>query len=171
MKLDLRLLGLIVVVLLSVQPTFALQAGDDSSPRQQESNSSSDSDSAEELPKAESPPNRLDMCRASVERLIALQESDGAWPYEGVYRVRRKIPVGYRIGGTAIVSAALLHADLPERKAADEAIRKGVQLILAELENPLMKPTVDNKYDVRVWGHIFALDLFCRVGCARLVFL
>ncbi|MCX5690923.1 MAG: hypothetical protein NTV94_14260, partial [Planctomycetota bacterium] len=29
------------------------------------------------------------------------------WPYEGVYRVRGKIPVGYRIGGTALTVLAL----------------------------------------------------------------
>ncbi len=45
-----------------------------------------------------------------VEQLLEIQNEDGAWPYEGVYRVNRKIPVGYRIGGTAICCEALLYA-------------------------------------------------------------
>lgn len=108
--------------------------------------------------------DRSELIRAAAERLLSIQEEDGAWPYEGVYRVRRKIPVGYRIGGSAIVCSALLTADLGDDRAkADAAITKSVGLILEELEHPLMKPSTEDRYDVRVWGHIFALDLFCRL--------
>jgi len=113
----------------------------------------------------------------SVEQLIALQEKDGAWPYEGVYRVRGKIPVGYRIGGTAIVCTSLLYcnsrpvnskSEAPEsdpngNRSVHEAIERGTKLILKELEDPLMRPSVENRYDVRVWGHIYALDFFCHL--------
>ena len=108
------------------------------------------------------------LIQAAAKRLVEVQEDDAAWPYEGVYRVRREIPVGYRIGGSAIVCSALLSADLKEdREKADAAIRKSVDLILAELEDPLMKPTKRSRYDVRIWGHIFALDLFCRIKASK----
>lgn len=103
-----------------------------------------------------------------ISQLIKLQHDDGAWPYEGVYRVNRKIPVGYRIGGTAITCTALLYGSFEttsphDEKASETAIRKGVQLILTELADPRMRPSRENRYDVRVWGHIYALDLFCRL--------
>lgn len=102
-----------------------------------------------------------------VKQLLAVQHEDGAWPYEGVYRVQRKIPVGYRIGGTAICCEALLYATEKTNEEADVAIRQGIELILKELENPLMEPSKRNAYDVRVWGHIYALDLFCRLKKAE----
>ena len=102
-----------------------------------------------------------------VEQLIKIQDEDGAWPYEGVYRVRRKIPVGYRIGGTAICCEALMYATTADNLSANGAIERGIQLILAELEHPLMKPSQEDRYDVRVWGHIYALDLFCRLKADR----
>ena len=105
------------------------------------------------------------LINSAANRLVEVQEEDGAWPYEGVYRVRGKIPVGYRIGGSAIVCSALLSADLDEatREKVNGAVLKSVNLILDELENPLMEPSQENRYDVRVWGHIYALDLFCRL--------
>ena len=98
-----------------------------------------------------------------IEQLLKIQNEDGAWPYEGVYRVSRQIPVGYRIGGTAICCEALLYGTADDNEKANEAIKKGVDLILKELEHPLMKPTKESRYDVRIWGHIYALDLFCRI--------
>ena len=103
----------------------------------------------------------------SAEVLIQLQEKDGAWPYEGVYRVDSKIPVGYRIGGTAIVCQALMDVRLESSNARDEAIQRGVELILKELKDPRMKPSKENRYDVRVWGHIYALELFSRIKLSR----
>ena len=107
----------------------------------------------------------------AVNQLIQIQEADGAWPYEGVYRVNRRIPVGYRIGGTSIVSTALLYAtagnSTEENEAVDSAIGRGIEIVLSDLENPLMKPSTANRYDVRVWGHIYALDFFCRLRSAK----
>ncbi len=99
----------------------------------------------------------------AVQRLVKLQHQDGAWPYEGVYRVRGKIPVGYRIGGTSIVCSALLSTKFANQKDVMEAVGKGIDLILDELEDPRMKPSRTNAYDVRIWGHIYALDFFCRL--------
>src|SRR5438876_8661 len=76
----------------------------------------------------------------AVAQLVALQDT-GEWPYEGVYRVRGEIPVGYRVGGTAIVAAALLHAaplDSSSVAAASAAaIESGVSAILEGLAHPL----------------------------------
>jgi len=46
----------------------------------------------------------------AVAQLVALQEENGAWSYEGVYRVDGEIPVGYRVGGTSIAAEAQLLA-------------------------------------------------------------
>ena len=114
------------------------------------------------------------LVNAAAKRLLDIQEEDGAWPYEGVYRVpppdmRRptradyQIPVGYRIGGSSIVCSALISAKLKERSIIEKPVTKCTELILKELENPLMEPSIRNTYDVRVWGHIYALDYFCRL--------
>lgn len=99
----------------------------------------------------------------AIARLLEIQKEDGSWPYEGVYRVNRKIPVGYRIGGTAICCEALLYGTKIDNEKANDAIRSGVKRIIAELKDPRMKPIKPNRYDVRIWGHIYALDLFCRI--------
>ncbi len=117
----------------------------------------------------ESKSEHHDLIQVAASRLIEIQESDGAWPYEGVYRVSRQIPVGYRIGGTAIVCQSLLESSLDDRASADKAIVRGLDLILKELEHPLMKSSQVDRYDVRVWGHIYALDLFCRLHESPLV--
>lgn len=112
---------------------------------------------------------RSSLIEKAVAKIVDLQHEDGAWPYEGVYRVpdldSRKyvIPVGYRIGGTSIACSALLSAPLKDRTVVQEAVTEGVRMILKELEHPLMKPTKESKYDVRIWGHIYALDIFCRL--------
>lgn len=112
-----------------------------------------------------------DLINNAVQQLIQFQEADGAWPYEGVYRVNREIPVGYRIGGTSIVCTALLYATADnsdeENQAVDSAIQRGIEIVLSDLEEPLMEASTANRYDVRVWGHIYALDFFCRVRASR----
>ncbi len=119
----------------------------------------------ENLPASPTPVglSKTEAIAAGVQQLLELQEEDGAWPYEGVYRVKRKIPVGYRIGGTAICCEALMYATGPDQTEVTTAIEKGLRLILKELEHPLMEPSQEDRYDVRVWGHIYALDLFCRL--------
>ncbi|MBK8976391.1 MAG: hypothetical protein IPM29_10715 [Planctomycetes bacterium] len=117
---------------------------------------------------------------AEVERgcaiLLDMQEGDGRreWPYEGVYRTdedgqRRVIPIGYRVGGTAIGALALLAApgyDAADDPAAAErraAVRRALEFVLEALALPLMQPSTEDRYDVRGWGHIYALQLLLRL--------
>ncbi|MBX3385642.1 MAG: hypothetical protein KF768_03640 [Phycisphaeraceae bacterium] len=80
------------------------------------------------------------------------------WPYEGVYRVRGEIPIGYRVGGTAICGLALVRAP---GYAGDEdrrgAVARGLGFIIEALDHPLMSPDYDGGYDVRGWGYTYAL--------------
>lgn len=108
-----------------------------------------------------------------VEILLARQESltEGApkaeWPYEGVYRVApyegdartAQIPLGYRIGGTSIASSALIraHAGKPTDKV-QEALDRALDFVLEKLAHPLMQPEGCKGYDVRGWGHTYALE-------------
>lgn len=107
-----------------------------------------------------------ELIRTATIELIKMQEEDGAWPYEGVYRVGGRIPIGYRIGGTAIVAQALLYATDRADHEADTAIRRGVEFILSQLDDPLLQPSTKDTYDVRVWGHCYVLDFFCRLRAA-----
>ena len=112
---------------------------------------------------------RAKLIEKAVERLVELQHDDGAWPYEGVYRVRSRetgraeIPVGYRIGGTSIACSALISAPLKDRTIVKDAVTAGARMVLKELEHRLMEPSRTQRYDVRIWGHIYALDFFCRL--------
>lgn len=102
-----------------------------------------------------------------VERLLALQEGEGRaeWPYEGVYRVNRQIPMGYRIGGTAIVVQALAYAPGWEEDAPrHEAVDRAVGFICAGRADPTM--SIDDYaggYDVRAWGYIEAIQALSRL--------
>lgn len=93
------------------------------------------------------------------EKLVA------EWPYEGVYRIRTAegspIPPGYRVGGTAIAAWSLLEApgfakDAPRQ----EAFRRGFEFVVDYMEKePLMASGFKGGYDVRGWGHTYALQL------------
>lgn len=116
--------------------------------------------------RAADPPSRAELLKTAVEQLVKMQEPDGQWAYEGVYRVGGQIPVGYRIGGTAIVADTLLHA-VPDDPAAKAAIAKAIPFVLKHLDDPLMVPSTKDAYDVRVWGHAFALEFFCHLRAAK----
>jgi hypothetical protein len=112
------------------------------------------------LPEAEAA-----MVGAAVTRLLAMQEGDARdqWPYEGVYRVRRQIPIGYRVGGTAIAGMALLQA--PGLEADPErcdAIRRAAAFVAKAIEHPLMSPQYGGGYDVRGWGYAYGLRFLVR---------
>lgn len=106
---------------------------------------------------------------AGVQHLLGGQESVGKseekweWPYEGVYRERGKIPLGYRVGGTAICAWAMLESSAAlhtEESAA--ALERATRFILAGLDQPPMQAGFKSTYDVRDWGMIYALNFFLR---------
>lgn len=103
--------------------------------------------------------------RIGIARLVEMEEGPdrGEWPYEGVYRVRRQIPIGYRVGGTSIVCEALLEAPgWDQDQARREAIARGVRFVLDARDHPLMRPDYDGGYDVRGWGYTTALSMLVR---------
>ncbi|MGQ0627847.1 MAG: hypothetical protein ACT4PL_07075 [Phycisphaerales bacterium] len=101
---------------------------------------------------------------ACIELLLKMQEGTGPseWPYEGVYRVGGNIPAGYRIGGTSIAALALVDAPgYAGDKARTAAVARAVKFICSGTAHPLMSvKDYDGGYDVRSWGHIYALNLF-----------
>jgi hypothetical protein len=112
------------------------------------------------------PPTREELIRKAVADVVQMQEKGGQWPYEGVYRVKGEIPVGYRVGGTACVADTLLFAAADD-KDAKEAVARGLAFVLKELGDPLMAPSTEDAYDVRVWGHSCALEFLCHVRAAK----
>jgi hypothetical protein len=111
--------------------------------------------------------DRTDLIRQGVAQLIAMQEEGGQWPYEGVYRVARELPIGYRVGGTAIVGGTLLYAAPADNASAAAAIDRATDFVVTGLDHPLMRPSVADVYDVRVWGHAYALEYFCMLRAAQ----
>ena len=110
---------------------------------------------------------------AGVQVLLKLQEAPSQepdapkaqWPYEGVYRVGGKIPVGYRVGGTAIVILALAQAPgLAEDAPRKEAIARGLKYLCEAITEPDMSTeNYDGNYDVRIWGDIEGTLCLCRL--------
>ncbi|MCA9322988.1 MAG: hypothetical protein KDB53_19765, partial [Planctomycetes bacterium] len=103
----------------------------------------------------------------SIEILLDVQEGEAKdqWPYEGVYRYpRREIPIGYRCGGTSIAATALLetpgHDSDPRRLAA---VERATRFVLSCLEHPLLSSDFRGTYDVRGWGHAYALTFLLKV--------
>lgn len=94
--------------------------------------------------------NLRNVIQIAVDRLIELQSPDGAWPYEGVYRVRRQIPIGYRFGSTAIVCSALISANPDGDPKILAAVERGAELPMKELKNSLMKPSRTQQCNVRI---------------------
>ena len=105
------------------------------------------------------------------EVLLEMQEGEGQreWPYEGVYRTnegdrRRVIPIGYRVGGTSIASLALIQAPgYAGDGARRAAVERGLEFVLEALDEPLMQPATEDAYDVRGWGHVYALSFLLRL--------
>jgi hypothetical protein len=120
----------------------------------------------EKAPAEEKAPTRDELLRKAVAELVKMQEEGGQWPYEGVYRVGGEIPAGYRVGGTAIVAVTLLSA-APDDKEARAAVAKGLAYVLKALEAPEMAASTEDAYDVRVWGHAYALEFLCHVRAAK----
>ncbi len=114
-------------------------------------------------------------CEVLLEMQENLYSDDDAappreWPYEGVYRVRSSqhkgpvIPIGYRVGGTSIASLAMIEAPgYREDAKRVAAVERAVEFVLEGLDAPLMASGFKGSYDVRGWGHNYALTMFLRM--------
>ncbi len=122
-----------------------------------------------------------DALQRGIVALVDRQESYAAkgetrsaekreWPYEGNIRVEKSIPIGYRVGGTAIVATALIEASRGEPGVhARAAIERALDFVLERLRDPLMGAQFLGDQDVRGWGHAYALGFLLRLRSAGLV--
>ncbi len=113
-------------------------------------------------------PQQDDLLGESVKALVKVQEEGGQWPYQGVVKDKKtgQPPIGYRVGGTSIVASTLLYA-APQDKDAKEAIERATTFVLKGLDDPEMAPSTKEAYDVRVWGHGYALEYFCHLRASK----
>lgn len=105
--------------------------------------------------------------KAAIAAMLALQEGEDheQWPYQGVYREDADpSPVGYRVGGTAIGCLGLIAAPgFTKDPARQDAVQRGLAFVLKTLDAPRMSGEFIGRYDVRGWGHIYALQLFLQL--------
>ena len=109
----------------------------------------------------------------AIAAMLALQqgESGGEWPYQGVYQEDdNPSPVGYRVGGTAIGCLGMIAAPgLAKDEPRLAALRRGLEFVLSGLELERMQGSFVGRYDVRGWGHIYALQLLLHLQDQGLV--
>jgi len=134
-------------------------------------------------PRAPDDPKRIqETIDHSVELLLAKQEDldrgrkaspdeCAEWPYEGVYRVGGKIPIGYRIGDTALTATCLLRVPGYDKDPKrQEAVARAVKFICDQTEHPLMSADdYGGGYDVRGWGYTCALAFFLELKADKAV--
>lgn len=107
-----------------------------------------------------------------IEVILNLQEGENKaeWPYEGVYRVAGQIPIGYRVGGTAICAMALMDAPGFDADASrTEAVARAREFVCGATTHQLMDPTGNRGYDVRGWGYTYGLQFLLKLKAAKLV--
>ena len=94
----------------------------------------------------------------ALDFLLDRQENNIEWPYRGVYRVRGaqglENPIGYRVGGTAIVMQALLTVPAEDARAKDRnlAMERARAFLVEAMDHPGMAHIFSETYDVRGWG-------------------
>jgi hypothetical protein len=121
---------------------------------------------ADAAPAKKETPTIADAVQRGMDIILALQEGDAKaeWPYEGVYRVKGEIPIGYRVGGTSISAIAILHAPgYVESNQRQEAIARAAEFVCTSIDQPLMSPDYDSTYDVRGWGYTYGLEFLLRL--------
>jgi hypothetical protein len=112
-----------------------------------------------------------ELISAGVSHILQKQEGENnaEWPYEGVYRVDRQIPIGYRVGGTAICASALVYAPgYAQDPARQQAVHRAMEFIVAQIRHPLMNPEYQGGYDVRGWGYTYGLGLLLTLEKLKL---
>ena len=125
-----------------------------------------------EFPVPEVPPlDAASATKKAIAGLLQLQEDGSQWPYEGVYREDRgNLPVGYRVGGTAITVMGLVAAPGYRDDAARvAAVARGLTFVVETLDHERMNEGFVGGYDVRGWGHIYALTCFLHLQDASLI--
>jgi len=125
-----------------------------------------------EFPVPEVPPVEVEAAtRRAMKGLIGLEEEGGQWPYEGVYREDRgQLPQGYRVGGTSISILGMICA--PGYRKDEErvaAVDRALRFVLKKLEVDRMQEGFIGGYDVRGWGHIYALTCLLHLQDAEMV--
>lgn len=140
-----------------VQRLLAMQEGDPNR------TTGADADADASPPRRE--PAKGDPVKRDPAQPAVATPPPSEWPYEGVYRVRGQIPIGYRVGGTAICGLALIDAPGYDDDAPRQAaVRRAIQFVCAGIDHPLMSvKDYDAGYDVRGWGYtygaLFLLEL------------
>jgi len=123
--------------------------------------------------KTPTPDEITEIVDAGLTAILGMEEGQarGEWPYQGVYRVRGKIPVGYRVGGTAICCLAMTHhPEFGEREEMREAVERGIKFIVRATKYELMSyEDYEGGYDVRGWGYIYAVMLLADLERRGLV--
>ncbi|MBI4566351.1 MAG: hypothetical protein HY716_16830 [Planctomycetes bacterium] len=112
---------------------------------------------------------KRDALRTAVQQLLKMQEDSGRWSYEAYHQdpgEPGRLPYGFQVGGTSIVSEALLLA-APQDKDVMAAVHHGLAFVLQALEHKKMAPLKTKTYDVRIWGHCFALQFLCQVRALK----
>ncbi|MEZ6197407.1 MAG: prenyltransferase/squalene oxidase repeat-containing protein [Planctomycetota bacterium] len=157
-----RIIPVLFAFLLAISPVSA-----------QDEEAAPDAAPAASAPTAPSPDVAKAMREKSLEILISMQEGPekSEWPYEGVYawgdRTRpgvKIIPLGYRAGGTSIAALQLLETPgYAADRRRHEPVHRAARAVLALLDEDLMSPGFAGDYDVRGWGHAYALLFFLRL--------
>ena len=105
----------------------------------------------------------------AVDFLLDRQENNIEWPYRGVYRVRGsqglENPIGYRVGGTAIVMQALLTVPSEDvrPKERNSALERARAFLVEAMDHPGMAHVFSETYDVRGWGWCYALETLIKL--------
>lgn len=125
-----------------------------------------------EFPVPDVPPlDAADATKTAIAGILALTEEGNQWPYEGVYREDRgNLPVGYRVGGTSITIMGLISAPgYRDDETRVEAVNLALKFVLKELDHKRMSASFLGGYDVRGWGHIYALQCLLHLQDFQLV--
>src|SRR5262249_53191403 len=78
------------------------------------------------------------------------------------------IPIGYRVGGTAICAVTLM--DLPGFDAdtsRKEAVARAADFVVAAIDDKLMDPAGNRGYDVRGWGYTYGLNFLLHLKATK----
>lgn len=150
----------VLVIILAMVPAWHATAIQDQ-PQQEAAPKKEQAEEPLAIPAPEGMPQQIhEAIQEGIQVILSMQEGpdNAEWPYEGVYRVRGRIPIGYRVGGTGICGEAILRAPGYEQDPArQEAIARATGFVTGAIELNLMDPEYRGGYDVRGWGYCYGL--------------